>query len=82
MRRVQREGRREREARKRHRRGRVWPSYTVAGAEPLKLGRKHFLRFARNSEWYLAQRGLLASVVADVETFELAKGVEEFRRQH
>ena len=62
MRRVQRKGRREREARKRHRRGRVWTSYMVAGAEPLKLGRKHSLRFAKNSKWYLAQRGLLASV--------------------
>lgn len=40
-------GKREREARKRHRRARVWVSSMGAEAEPLKLGRKHMQRYWR-----------------------------------
>lgn len=40
-------GRREREAGKRHRRGSVWCSNWPAGSEPLKLGHKHSLRALR-----------------------------------
>ena len=50
-------GKREREARKRHRRGRYWSS-TAADTEPLKLGRKHSLRWCRRQ----------AMTVADAET--------------
>ncbi len=42
-------GKHEREARKRHRRARVWSSHMGAEAEPLKLGRKHFQRWLKQS---------------------------------
>ena len=37
-------GKREREARKRHRRGTYWSSGMPAGSNPLKLGHKHLKR--------------------------------------
>lgn len=40
-------GKREREARKRHGRARVWTSSMGAEVEPLKLGREHFRRWSR-----------------------------------
>jgi len=42
-------GKREREARKRHRRALVWPTRMGAEAVPLKLGHKHFQRWAKRS---------------------------------
>lgn len=42
-------GRRERAARKRHGRARVWSSGMGAEAEPLKLGRKHYSRWLKRS---------------------------------
>ena len=42
-------GKREREAGKRHRRARVWSGDMGAEAVPLKLGRKHFLRWLKRS---------------------------------
>lgn len=42
-------GKREREARKRRRRARVWCSSMGAEAAPLKLGRKHFRGWVRRS---------------------------------
>ena len=40
-------GKREREARKRHRRGSCWCSNWPAGSPPLKLGLRHYLRIMR-----------------------------------
>ena len=40
-------GLRERQARKRHRRARVWCSSMGAGVDPLRIGRKHFPRWSR-----------------------------------
>lgn len=40
-------GKREREARKRHRRARVWVASMGAEVAPLKLGRKHYQRWLR-----------------------------------
>ena len=40
-------GKREREAKKRHRRGLCWSNSRPAESEPLKLGRKHTLRWIR-----------------------------------
>jgi len=40
-------GMRERQARKRHRRARIWNSMMGAAVDPLKVGRKHFKRFWR-----------------------------------
>ena len=45
MKRLNNAGKREREARKRHRRARVWEAGMGAEAEPLKLGRKHMRRW-------------------------------------
>ena len=42
-------GRREREARKRHRRASLWMSEWGAATEPLKLGREHFGRITRQT---------------------------------
>lgn len=42
-------GKREREARKRRGRARVWSSNMGAEAAPLKLGRKHFQRWLKRS---------------------------------
>lgn len=47
-------GRREREARKRHRRARVWCSHMGAGQEPLKLGRKKMKAFLRRTYLHLS----------------------------
>ena len=41
-------GKREREARKRHRRGTYWNSSMPADSEPLKLGHKHTMRAMRD----------------------------------
>ena len=49
MRRHENLGRREREARKRHRRALVWRSDWGAEAAPLKLGHKHCSRDLRRS---------------------------------
>lgn len=43
-------GKREREAGKRHRRALVWSSNMGAAAVPLKLGHKHFQRWAKRSQ--------------------------------
>lgn len=64
-------GKREREARKRHRRACVWSSDMGADVAPLKLGHKHFQRWVRRS-----------LVVADNRKSKLAKGAEESDRQH
>lgn len=53
-------GKREREARKRHRRGSCWRSAWSADVAPLKLGRKHAGRWMRKT--HLA--------VADIEKLE------------
>ena len=47
-------GKREREARKRHRRARVWSSNMGADAEPLKLGRKHIRCWIRHQSLAVA----------------------------
>lgn len=49
MRRMTNSGRREREAKKRHRRARAWLSGMGAEAAPLKLGHKHFRRWIKRS---------------------------------
>lgn len=71
MRRATNPGKREREARKRHRRAHFWHSGMGADAAPLKLGRKHLPRWVRRS-----------LAVADRRKRKLAKGVEESGRQH
>ena len=57
-------GKRERTARKRHRRGSVWCSDWPAGSDPLKVGSSHSKRRIRR-----------ICTVADAET--LAKGAKE-----
>jgi hypothetical protein len=64
-------GKREREARKRLRRGLVWSSDMAPGTAPLKLGHEHIRRWAKRS-----------LAVADSRKGLLAKGVEESGRQH
>ncbi len=44
-------GKRERQARKRHRRGSVWFGGWAAGAPPLKVGLKHARRVWRKTSW-------------------------------
>ena len=48
-RRTTNEGRRERQARKRRKRARIWYSCMGSGSKTLKVGRKHMRRWAKRS---------------------------------
>lgn len=72
MRQRKRPGKRERQARKRHRRARVWSSTWGASVGWLKVGRSHSGRQLR--------RYVSVMAVADAE--QLAKGAKEADTQH
>lgn len=73
-------GRREREARKRHRRGRIWSNTCMAADDaPLKLGSKHMRRFMRNCH---SGSGGARNRSKARKLAQLAKGAEESVKQH
>lgn len=68
-------GKREREARKRHRRGRVWSSTMPAASAPLKVGRTHFGRL--DSKIAKLWRARSAEDMAVAESEKRANGAPE-----